>query len=191
MREVQTRVLTPILKDRRRVTGCAVLRAALAFLLLLFAPYLPAQQAKAPAAVFAPVLTELKEQTQVPILLPGHLPPLGENSVYASASGNADSYSIRLESDPDCDGANACFLGIFRAKRGGHFSFPETVKIGKDAQGRYKGTTCGGSCSSPAIEWKSNGVLYTVQLNLHTGDEKKARTWMIDLAQESLLAGPR
>jgi hypothetical protein len=28
---------------------------------------------------------------------------------------------------------------------------------------------------SPAIEWKSNGVRYTVQLNLHTGDEQKAR----------------
>lgn len=191
MRELRRRLLTPILRDRRRVTCCAFLRAPLAFLLLLLASYLPAQQAKAPAAVFSSVLAELKQQTRVPILLPGHLPALGEDSVYASALGNADSYSIRIESDPDCDGANACFLGIFGAERGGKFSFPETVKIGKDGQGRYKGTTCGGSCSPPAIEWKLNGVLYTVQLNLRTGNEKKARTRMIELAQESILAGPR
>jgi len=189
--ELRTRVLTRTFKDRRPVRCRAFLRATLAFLPLLLIPYLPGQEIKASAAVFAPVLAELKQQTQVPILLPARLPPLVEDSVYASASAKTDSYSIRLESDPGCDGANACFLGIFRARRGGQFSFPETVKIDKDAQGRYKGTTCGGSCSSPAIEWKSNGVLYTVQLNLRTGDEKKARTWMTELAQESLLAGPR
>jgi hypothetical protein len=34
---------------------------------------------------------------------------------------DTDGNTIRLESDPDCDGANACFLGILRAKRGGKF----------------------------------------------------------------------
>jgi hypothetical protein len=162
-----------------------------AWLLLLIAAYLFAQQPAAPAEVFSPVLAQLKQQTLLSILLPDHLPPLAESSVYAHVSGDADSYSIRLESDPDCDGANACFLGILRAKRGGHFSFPQAITIGDKVPGRYKGTTCGGSCSSPAIEWKSNGVLYTVQLTLHTGVEKKARSWMIDFAQECIQAGPR
>lgn len=106
------------------------------------------QNARGAAALFSPVLAELKQETQLPILLPAHLPPLAEDSVYASASGSADSFSIRLESDPDCDGANACFLGIFRAKRGGRFSFPESVKIGEKMLGRYRGMSCGGGVFS-------------------------------------------
>lgn len=116
------------MRDQRRGTRWLALPSAFAFLLLL-GPHLFAQEARGSAALFS-VLAELKQETQLPILPPAHLPPLAEDSVYASASGSADSYSIRLESDPDCDGANACFLGIFRAKRGGRFSFPESVKIG-------------------------------------------------------------
>ncbi len=151
-----------------------------------------AQNAAAlPAPIFLNLLDALKGQTHIPILLPAHLPPLANADVYAHAKGDSDSYSIRLESDPECDGANACFLGVFRAQRGGHISFPQPVKFGNGESGRYKATSCGGSCSSPAIEWKSNGTLYTVQLTLHTGDEKNARSLMVDLARQSILAGPR
>lgn len=174
-----------------RVARRAILGIGFAVLVLfgtcLFAQHRPGE----PAAVFSQLLGDLKAQTQVSVLLPSQLPPLTNDSVYAHASGNSDSYVIRIESDPDCDGANACFLGVFRARRSGHLSFPESVALGKNRVGRYKGTSCGGSCSSPAIEWKLNGILYTVQLTLRTGDEKKARTWMVELAKDSILAGPR
>jgi hypothetical protein len=164
-------------------------------LVLLLAQSLFAQEPKAPADIFSSALAQLKQQTHLPILLPDHLPPLAQSSVYARASVDNDSYSVRIESDPDCNGANACFLGIFRAKRNGHLSYPVTLnlttKTGKPVAARYKATTCGGSCSSPSIEWKSNGVLYTVQLTLHTKSEQQARTVMTDLAQESISAGPR
>jgi hypothetical protein len=157
-------------------------------LLLIAGPR--AQPSGAPASVFDSVLPELKRQTQIPILLPDHLPPLGGAQVFANAEGQAERYAVRLESDPDCDHAQVCFQGIFRARKGGEFSFPEVVQIGKTAKGRFKATSCGGSCSPPAIEWKLNGVLYTVQLNLLTKDEREGRATMIKVAQNAILRGP-
>jgi hypothetical protein len=147
---------------------------------------LHAQQSAELPAPLAALLPALKSQTGVPILLPERLPELTEKAYYAHAKGDADGYTIRLESDPDCDGANACFLGMLRAKRGGRYSFPEVVKLGDTESGRFKPTTCGGSCSSQAIEWKYKGVLYVAQLNLRTESEKEARVEMIDLASSAV-----
>jgi hypothetical protein len=133
----------------------------------------------------------LKSQTTVPILLPQRLPALAEKTVYPHAKGDARGYTIRLESDPDCDGANACFLAMLGAKRGGRFSYPEVVKLSGTATARFKPITCGGSCSSQAVEWKYEGVLYTAQLNLRTESEQEARTAMIDLANSAVRHGPR
>ncbi|HXM39785.1 MAG TPA: hypothetical protein VN924_00950 [Bryobacteraceae bacterium] len=133
----------------------------------------------------------MKRETRIPILLPDHLPPLSGSPIFASAEGDPESYAVRLESDPDCDRADACFLGTFRAKKGSEFSFPEAVQIGKTAKGRFKATSCGGSCSPPAIEWKWNGVLYTIQLNLATQERRESRAIMIKLAEDAILRGPR
>src|SRR5215813_6704619 len=86
------------------------------------------RSAELPASLTAS-LPELKSQTKIPILLPSHLPALAAETVYAHTKADADGYTIRLESDADCDGANACFLGILRAKRGGRYSFPQVVKL--------------------------------------------------------------
>jgi hypothetical protein len=75
-------------------------------------------------------LPELKSQTKVPILLPSHFPALAAETVYAHAK--ADGYTIRLESDPDCDGANACFLGILRAKAGRKMLVPAGGETERD-----------------------------------------------------------
>jgi hypothetical protein len=152
---------------------------------------LSAQLSVALPDALAALIPELKSQTSIPLLLPQRLPALAEKDYYAHAKGDAEGYTIRLESDPDCDGANACFLGMLRAKRGGRFSFPEVVKLGETATGRFKPTSCGGSCSSVAIEWKYKGVLYGAQLNLHTDSEREARTEMIDLAKTAVRLGPR
>ncbi len=166
-------------------------RAAGALVFCIVASALLAQQPGTAPGALASVVPELKLQTSIPILLPQQLPELAEKTFYAHAKGDADGYTIRLESDPDCDGANACFLGMLRAKRGGRFTFPEVVKLGETATGRYKPTTCGGSCSEQAIEWKYQGVLYTAQLNLLTESEKEARAAMIELAKSAVQQGPR
>jgi hypothetical protein len=137
------------------------------------------------------VVPELKTQTSVPILLPQRLPVLAEKIYYAHAKGDSQGYTIRLESDPDCDGANACFLGMLSAKRRGRFSFPEVVKLDETTTARYKPTSCGGSCSEAAIEWKYEGILYIAQLNLRTANEQEVRAAMIALAKSAVRHGRR
>lgn len=150
-----------------------------------------AQQAAAAADALATVVPALRSQTSVPILLPQKLPPLYQKAYYPHVKGDADGYTVRIDSDPDCDGANACFLGLLRAKRGGRYSFPEVVNLGAHETGRYKPITCGGSCSAATIEWKYEGVLYIAQMNLRTESEKVARAQMIELAKSAVQSGPR
>lgn len=147
-------------------------------------------QSHAPDKVFATVLDDLKGETSLPILLPDALPPLLSPSVFASASAEPNGYAIRLESEPDCDHAQVCFLGIFRATQGAAFTFPVIVTIGR-LQGRFKPVTCGGSCSPASIEWKAKGVLYTVQLALKTRDERESKVLMVKLAENALMRGLR
>ena len=106
-------------------------RPSFSWVLLLLIAVSRAQPSWAPASVFDSVLPELKQQTRIPILLPDHLPPLGGAQVFASAEGQAEHYAIRLESDPDCDHAQVCFQGIFRAQKGGEFSFRKLYKSAK------------------------------------------------------------
>jgi hypothetical protein len=171
--------------DQRSVSRRRTARSMAAWVLVccFVGSALLAQQSGKALDALSAVVPDLKSQTTVPILLPQQLPAL--------ANGDAEGYTIRLESDPDCDGANACFLGMIRAKRGGKFSYPEVVKLGEAATGRFQPTICGGSCSEQAIQWKYQGVLYTAQLNLHTESEKEARTAMIDLAKSAVRLGPR
>jgi hypothetical protein len=136
------------------------------------------------------VLSDLKQRTAVPILLPSYLPALADKSIFVSVSGDTGEYKLLLQSDPDCDHAQVCFQGIFSATKGGSYALPKSVKIGT-TEGRYQGPTCGGSCSPPTIEWKSYDVLYFIQLNLLTGDERETQNVMIKLAEDAIRCGPR
>jgi hypothetical protein len=177
---------------RERSTGGFARPGTLWVLVCCFlASVLPAQQAAEANDALAAIIPELKAQTSISVLLPQRLPALAEKIYYAHAKGDAEGYTIRLESDADCDGANACFLGMLRAKRSGRFSFPETVKLDQTTTARFKPTSCGGSCSEAAIEWKYRGVLYLAQLNLRTANEQEVRTAMIALAKSAVRLGPR
>jgi hypothetical protein len=167
------------------------LRASLAALLLLVAALAPAQQPAQPAAVFATVLGELKQRTQIAILLPAHLPPLLGRGVFASAEAAATTYKIRLESEPDCNQAEVCFVGVLSAQKGGAFSFPDAVQIDKVVQGRFQPAVCSGTCAPPAIEWKLNGVLYTAQLNLKARGDREQRAALVQLAESATRSGAR
>jgi hypothetical protein len=173
----------------RTVGGPFRLRGGLAALLL--ATLARAQQPSPPAAVFSAVLTEIKQRSPIPILLPTHLPPLLGRAVFASAEATATGYTIRLESEPDCNQAEVCFVGVLKAQKGGALSFPEAAQIDKVIQGRYQPAVCSGSCAPPAIEWKLNGVLYTVQLNLKARSDREQRTALLQLAESATRSGAR
>jgi len=159
--------------------------------LLLIATLAWAQLPGAPAAPLAPVIPEIKQHTPVPILLPTHLPPLLGPGVYASAEATPTSYTIRLESEPDCHQSDVCYVGELKATKGGAFTFPEAVQIDKVVQGRFQPATCSGTCSPAAIEWKWNGVLYTAQLNLRARSAKDQRSALLQLAENATRCGAR
>lgn len=146
------------------------------------------------AEVFRPVLSQLKNETGVPVLLPVELPrALARRKIYIDSQATPEGYSISLTSKPDC-GANACTIGYFEAKRGGKPSFKQTVSLEQGIKGYYKPLTCGGSCSPPAVEWLLSGVLYSIELDL-AGEgklsEDQEREEMIRIANSSIKAGPR
>ena len=158
---------------------------------LLLAAAAHAQETSPPATPLVPVLPELKRQTPLPILLPTHLPPLLGPAVYATAQGTPTSYTIRLESDPDCHQADVCFIGELKAQKGGTLSYPDPVQIDKVIQGRYQPAACGNTCSPPAIEWKMNGVLYTAQLTLRSRKPRDQRSEMLQVADSATRGGAR
>lgn len=153
-----------------------------------------AAEAAPVAALFRPVLSQLKSETRVPVLLPGELPPaLAERKVYLDSFGKPEEYSITLTSRPDC-GANACTIGYFEAKRGGKPSPERRVKLARGVEGFYQPLTCGGSCTPPTIEWVFEGVLYTIQLDV-AGKERldapEEERRLIRVADSAIDAGPR
>ncbi len=150
-----------------------------------------AQQPSPPASALVPVVPELKHQTPLPILLPSHLPPLLGPAVFASAEGTATTYTIHLESDPDCHQADVCFVGVLKAQKGGALSYPDAVMIDKVIQGRYQPAACGTTCTPPAIEWKMNGVLYTAQLTLRARTARDQRSEMLQVADSATRSGAR
>ena len=137
------------------------------------------------------MLPGLKQHTPLAVLLPTHLPALLGRSVYASAEGTANSYTIRLESEPDCNQNEVCFVGLLKAQKGGAFTFTEPVQIDKVVQGRFQPPSCAGTCTLPAIEWKLNGVLYSVQLSLRSRNTKDQRAELMQLAASATRGGAR
>jgi hypothetical protein len=150
-----------------------------------------AQQPAPPAAVFSAVLSDLKQRTPIPVLLPARLPAVLARSVYARVETAANGYTIRLESEPDCNGNEVCFVGSLKAEKGGAFTFPEAVQIDKVVQARFQPSSCVGTCTLPAIEWKVNGVLYTVQLSLRSRNAKDQRAELVQLASSATRSGAR
>jgi hypothetical protein len=142
-----------------------------------------------PAGAFRALLPQLRKLTGVSILLPSTLPILRQ-PIYASATGDRSSYSIRLSSVSHCT-ANACFIGNFDAKRGVQPSFVQTVPLTQNLKGYYKPLSCGASCSPPAIAWVNNGVLYEVQLSFPSRDKEIVKKALVQIANSAIIAGSR
>jgi hypothetical protein len=64
-------------------------------------------------------LTQVKQLTTLPILLPRTMPLGGTYRLYASGNATRHSYALSLAAAPNCRGANACFVAEFDGERGG------------------------------------------------------------------------
>lgn len=136
-------------------------------------------------------IAAIGRHTTVPVLLPDEVlidVPRG-HGIEQKWSATRRGWQISLGIGPRCGGANACFVGQFVATRGGRPTFGARVRLHGGVTGRFKPSTCGASCSPPAIQWKVGDVLYDVQFRAAGPGSDKRK--LVALADSALTAGPR
>ncbi len=109
------------------------------------------------------ILPKIKEQTQVPILLPSKLLITGtDRKIHIEGKGTSNSYEITLAFEPNCTG-NACSIGYFNAEKGGKSledEFSRELTLVQNITGYFRPLTCAASCAPPIIGWEYKGVFY-------------------------------
>lgn len=116
--------------------------------------------------VFNPVLPSLKNQTQIPVILPKYVPASeGTTPVYATLeTADPSHYSIILGFTENCNGGTACRLGTISAEPRTTETAPtgEPVSLANGITGYFTEATCGANCSDATVSWEQNGNVYTV-----------------------------
>jgi hypothetical protein len=138
------------------------------------------------AEKFKAILSRLQRQTDLTIRLPSYLPPeIQKQQIFVRGQSSNMGYRVDLESHPNCNGTNSCFIGFFGASVRNQPTFDQIVPLSKNITGYYKPLSCGGSCSPPAIEWIQERVLYSIQMRV-SRDPKEAKQALIQLANSSI-----
>jgi hypothetical protein len=173
--------------DRGRMM--AAMRAALVTvaLLLLLPAAAPAKTVDLPK-LFADVLAEVDDRTEVPVLLPQRYRSDADEN-FPSGEGRRRGYTLSIASVESCGGATACFVGTFGAQRGEDPHYTRRVRLVGGRTGYFKPLTCGASCSPPAIEWVEDGVLYWIQA--HAGTKRQERKRLKRMANSAIRHGAR
>ncbi len=122
-----------------------------------------------PNPVFKPILSKLKQNTQIKILLPKYIPESdGQNPLYAIIeTAKAKKYEILLGFSPDCSGGTACRLGVVTGEAVTSKTPRLTgkrVSLAKGITGYFVESTCGANCSDATLTWQQKGVQYVVGL---------------------------
>ena len=143
---------------------------------------LPANQ------IFQPIVSALKAQTQIPVLLPSYIPldlPNKPDKIYAVIEkADAYEYSIVLGSDPKCTGGQYCRIGYITSK----VITPITLKLEEEyeyistyyprrspekpgfvtlndgTKAYFLPYTCAAFCSDSHLAWDQEGYRYSVGL---------------------------
>lgn len=145
-------------------------------------------EAKLPHTVFAPILSELENQTQLPILLPSVLPEEEKQpQVYAiTTEVSGSEYQVLLGFSPDCNGGNACRWGEVSGQTG-PLTPPEegeSVTLAQGIMGYFVPATCGANCSDAVVMWEQNGGHYSV--GLKAADKEQ----VMEMANSAIATAP-
>jgi hypothetical protein len=140
-------------------------------------------------ALFASDLPQVKEGTQLTVLLPDTLPGV-PGKLYATAYGKPASYGFDLAGAPDCGGANACFVAEFTGMKGGRPFGRGKATLARGRHGRYQPISCGASCAPPSISWSERGATYSIQAKVGTA-HASARSILVRMANQAINHGPR
>jgi hypothetical protein len=138
--------------------------------------------------LFKPELAKIHKATKVPVLLPAKLPILDRLKVYGAGYSSKSGWELDLAFAKNCFGADACFLGEFKAQKGGALPGAANVRLASGDPALYKPISCGGSCAPANLWFTHGGVLYSWQDKSVGGN---AKTLLVRLANEAIAAGPR
>ncbi|WP_026099970.1 hypothetical protein [Fortiea contorta] len=135
--------------------------------------------------VFKPILPQLKQKAQIPIVLPKIIPiPQGENPLYAILENVAPKkYQILLGFSSDCNGGTACRFGVITAEAVTNKTprlTGKTVSLAKGITGYFVDSTCGANCSDATLTWRQKGVQYV--MGIKAGD----RASLIKMANSAI-----
>jgi hypothetical protein len=145
---------------------------------------------------FITVLHEVKDKSQVPVLLPSELPEnigRAKHARVVKATVNEYAISLLYRLDTGDAGFAASFAGEARANYSPQ-ELPNVseVKLAHGIRGFFRSISCGGSCAPANLWWEDGGILYQIQLRLSSRaseqDQEKAIT---AVANSAILAGPR
>ncbi len=155
---------------------------------------LVAQNSTPVATEFKEILPKIKEQTQVPILLPSELLITGtDRKIYVDGKGTSNSYKITLAFEPNCTG-NACSIGYISAEKGGkplEDEFSRELSLVQNIKGYFRPLTCAASCAPPIIGWEYKGVFYRISLKgVGQSPEIEGET-LAKMANSAIEAGAR
>lgn len=135
------------------------------------------------------ILPDLQD-TQIPVLLPDHL-PFDSDPLYFNSTATSEGYEVSFEYTPDCQQATPCYLGSLSAQQNGK-SIDTTLEGTREVKAieLSDGTTatfvnfCGAYCMA-RLEWQTDNVLYTITLkNGEEGD-------LIEIANAAIESGIR
>ena len=156
--------------------------------LAVLTPSAIAQSQQPVAPLLQEVLHQLRQITQLPILLPSELPPDTEQ-LYVAGSADESSYNIGVGYTPDCSG-NYCFVGSFIASTESFGQDGNPITLANGIRGYYLETTCS-NCGDSSLSWEQNGVSYLIRYKIPGQTSKEWLKGMMRMANSAIKAGSR
>ncbi|MCT7977863.1 hypothetical protein [Laspinema olomoucense] len=148
----------------------------------------PVSQAPIPNPIFEPILPKIKQETQIPILLPDYIfGSDGATQVYATVETVTPSqYQIILGLTPDCNGGTACRVGTVSGEELSPSSADlegKAVPLDEGITGYFVDAVCGANCSDSTMTWDQNGIRY--QMGIKAGKPED----LVKMANSAIASG--
>lgn len=148
----------------------------------------PVSQAPIPHPVFEPILPQIQQETQIPILLPDYIfGSDGATPVYATIETVTPSqYQLILGFTPDCNGGTACRLGTVSGEEISPNSPAlegKAIPLDDGITGYFMDAVCGANCSDSTITWDQNGTRY--QMGIKAGKPED----LVKMANSAIASG--
>ncbi|MCT7973992.1 hypothetical protein [Laspinema olomoucense] len=148
----------------------------------------PVSQAPIPNPIFEPILPKIKQEIQIPILLPDYIfGSDGATQVYAKVETVTPSqYQIILGLTPDCNGGTACRVGTVSGEELSPSSADlegKAVPLDEGITGYFVDAVCGANCSDSTMTWDQNGIRY--QMGIKAGKPED----LVKMANSAIASG--